>query len=238
MTAQALADSEHDVVGTPRWSADRRVGGWGAPRRGGRQLHTARSPGGLRDRRPDGPGPATRRGAGGRPEVTGTRPARSPTGPGGSRPDSHSGTTTRAAWHDIPLLGRRQRRQTADRRLRRVATLARRTPAVPGRFQEPSDAVLHWFVSFVGRGRSERTVTLQQVLARCALRHATVGSIQAAGARPAGSRAGAERATFTWTGPVGDDDAHDASPSRVMTTLTSSGPAVTRRRIVPAAPVA
>jgi NADH dehydrogenase len=37
-------------------------------------------------------------------------------------------------------------------------------------FKNRLTAVLHWFVSFVGRGRSERTVTLQQVIARTALR--------------------------------------------------------------------
>jgi len=36
-------------------------------------------------------------------------------------------------------------------------------------FKNRVTAVLHWFVSFVGRGRSERTVTQQQVLARTAL---------------------------------------------------------------------
>jgi NADH dehydrogenase len=39
-------------------------------------------------------------------------------------------------------------------------------------FKNRVTAVLHWFVSFIGRGRSERTVTLQQVLARAALRRA------------------------------------------------------------------
>jgi NADH dehydrogenase len=55
-------------------------------------------------------------------------------------------------------------------------------------FKNRVTAVLHWFVSFIGRGRSERTVTLQQVLARSALRQATVsldGSVRAAGAVPA-----------------------------------------------------
>ena len=37
-------------------------------------------------------------------------------------------------------------------------------------FKNRVTAVLHWFVSFIGRGRSERTVTLQQVVARTALR--------------------------------------------------------------------
>lgn len=43
-------------------------------------------------------------------------------------------------------------------------------------FKNRVTAVLHWFVSFVGRGRSERTVTLQQVLARTALQAAAVRS--------------------------------------------------------------
>ncbi|GIJ24672.1 NAD(P)/FAD-dependent oxidoreductase [Micromonospora lutea] len=40
-------------------------------------------------------------------------------------------------------------------------------------FKNRVTAVLHWFVSFIGRGRSERTVTLQQVLARVALQQVT-----------------------------------------------------------------
>ncbi|MGC9664928.1 NAD(P)/FAD-dependent oxidoreductase [Planosporangium sp. 12N6] len=37
-------------------------------------------------------------------------------------------------------------------------------------FKNRVTAVLHWFVSFIGRGRSQRTTTLQQVLARTVLR--------------------------------------------------------------------
>jgi NADH dehydrogenase len=40
-------------------------------------------------------------------------------------------------------------------------------------FKNRLTAVLHWFVSFIGRGRSQRTVTIQQVLARTILRKAT-----------------------------------------------------------------
>jgi NADH dehydrogenase len=36
-------------------------------------------------------------------------------------------------------------------------------------FKNRVTAVLHWFVSFVGRGRSERVATFQQVFARRAL---------------------------------------------------------------------
>jgi NADH dehydrogenase len=36
-------------------------------------------------------------------------------------------------------------------------------------FKNRLTTVLHWFVSFVGRGRSERVVTVQQVLARTAI---------------------------------------------------------------------
>ncbi|GIJ46816.1 putative NADH dehydrogenase (NDH) [Virgisporangium aliadipatigenens] len=39
-------------------------------------------------------------------------------------------------------------------------------------FKNRLTTVLHWFVSFLGRGRSERVVTVQQVLARTALRRA------------------------------------------------------------------
>jgi NADH dehydrogenase len=40
-------------------------------------------------------------------------------------------------------------------------------------FKNRITAVLHWSVSFIGRGRSERTVTIQQVMARTALQHAS-----------------------------------------------------------------
>ena len=36
-------------------------------------------------------------------------------------------------------------------------------------FKHRVTALLHWSVSFIGRGRSERTATLQQVAARTAL---------------------------------------------------------------------
>ena len=36
-------------------------------------------------------------------------------------------------------------------------------------FKNRVTAVLHWFVSFLGRGRSERTATEQQIFARIAL---------------------------------------------------------------------
>jgi NADH dehydrogenase len=48
-------------------------------------------------------------------------------------------------------------------------------------FKNRLTAVLHWFVSFIGRGRSERTVTLQQVIARTALEEID-GSVRAAAA--------------------------------------------------------
>jgi NADH:ubiquinone reductase (H+-translocating) len=41
-------------------------------------------------------------------------------------------------------------------------------------FKNRVTAVLHWLVSFIGRARSERTVTLQQVIARTALRATAV----------------------------------------------------------------
>ena len=37
-------------------------------------------------------------------------------------------------------------------------------------FKNRVTALLHWFVSFLGRGRSERTATEQQIFARPALR--------------------------------------------------------------------
>ena len=36
-------------------------------------------------------------------------------------------------------------------------------------FKNRVTALLHWFVSFIGRGRSERTTTEQQIFARAAL---------------------------------------------------------------------
>ena len=42
-------------------------------------------------------------------------------------------------------------------------------------FKNRVTAVLHWFVSFIGRGRSERVATFQQVFARRALQD--IGSI-------------------------------------------------------------
>jgi NADH dehydrogenase len=36
-------------------------------------------------------------------------------------------------------------------------------------FKNRVTALLHWFVSFIGRGRSERTATEQQIFARAAL---------------------------------------------------------------------
>jgi NADH:ubiquinone reductase (H+-translocating) len=48
-------------------------------------------------------------------------------------------------------------------------------------FKNRLTTVLHWFVSFVGRGRSERVVTVQQVLARTAIgiaeRSAWIGAV-------------------------------------------------------------
>jgi NADH dehydrogenase len=56
-------------------------------------------------------------------------------------------------------------------------------------FKNRVTAVLHWFVSFIGRGRSERTVTLQQVIARTALREMDA-SVEAAAATTDRSRPG------------------------------------------------
>jgi NADH:quinone reductase (non-electrogenic) len=63
-------------------------------------------------------------------------------------------------------------------------------------FKNRVTAVLHWFVSFIGRGRSERTVTIQQVLARTALRQAAGqagAAIGAAGGTPSAAGAPALR---------------------------------------------
>ena len=38
-------------------------------------------------------------------------------------------------------------------------------------FKSRITTLLHWAVSFVGRGRSERTMTQQQIFARLALQH-------------------------------------------------------------------
>ncbi|MCD4524118.1 NAD(P)/FAD-dependent oxidoreductase [Nocardioides sp. cx-173] len=52
-------------------------------------------------------------------------------------------------------------------------------------FKNRVTAVLHWFVSFLGRGRSERTTTEQQIFARAALgrlRHGATDLVSAPGA--------------------------------------------------------
>ena len=67
-------------------------------------------------------------------------------------------------------------------------------------FKNRLTTVLHWFVSFAGRGRSERVVTVQQVLARTAIgiaeRSAWIGVVAAAGdeAKPEPEAATAPRA--------------------------------------------
>jgi NADH dehydrogenase len=56
-------------------------------------------------------------------------------------------------------------------------------------FKSRVTTLLHWSVSFVGRGRSERTTTLQQVYARQAIQQ-SVKAGRAPSKRP-GARAGA-----------------------------------------------
>src|SRR6476659_4740725 len=63
-------------------------------------------------------------------------------------------------------------------------------------FKNRITAVLHWFVSFLGRGRSERTTTEQQIFARSAMARLTRGATDlvsepVGGARGPGSRRGA-----------------------------------------------
>jgi NADH dehydrogenase len=43
-------------------------------------------------------------------------------------------------------------------------------------FKNRITALLHWFVSFIGRGRSERTATEQQIFARAALQRLKGGA--------------------------------------------------------------
>ena len=43
-------------------------------------------------------------------------------------------------------------------------------------FKNRVTALMHWFVSFLGRGRSERTTTEQQIFARAALRGSSGGA--------------------------------------------------------------
>jgi NADH dehydrogenase len=43
-------------------------------------------------------------------------------------------------------------------------------------FKNRVTALLHWFVSFIGRGRSERTSTEQQIFARAALKRLSGGA--------------------------------------------------------------
>jgi NADH dehydrogenase len=51
-------------------------------------------------------------------------------------------------------------------------------------FKNRLTTVLHWMVSFIGRGRSERTVTIQQVFARNALQQTGDSVAPAAGTEP------------------------------------------------------
>jgi NADH dehydrogenase len=73
-------------------------------------------------------------------------------------------------------------------------------------FKNRLTALLHWFVSFFGRARSERTVTVQQVLARTALHRAQTpapGGPGAAQGRPLARRSPRWTRSQWRTGPAG-----------------------------------
>ena len=57
-------------------------------------------------------------------------------------------------------------------RLRRLADVALRPPGVHDRVQESLHHGLQWALTFIGKGRSERTLTLQQAVARVAIEEA------------------------------------------------------------------
>ena len=59
-----------------------------------------------------------------------------------------------------------QHRQDPVHRVHRLAGLALHPPVYLIGFKNRITTVLHWFVSFIGRGRSERVATIQQVFAR------------------------------------------------------------------------
>ena len=73
-------------------------------------------------------------------------------------------------------------RPAAVHRLYRLADVARPAPDLHHRLQEPARALLHWAVSFIGRGRSERTTTEQQIYARAAMKRLKGGAADLVGA--------------------------------------------------------
>ena len=68
-----------------------------------------------------------------------------------------------------PLPRGRDGRQAPAHRLHRLADVARRAPRLHHRLQEPGHRAAALGVTFLGRGRSERTTTEQQIFARAAL---------------------------------------------------------------------
>ncbi|QOC92115.1 NAD(P)/FAD-dependent oxidoreductase [Micromonospora craniellae] len=84
-------------------------------------------------------------------------------------------------------------------------------------FKNRVTAVLHWFVSFIGRGRSERTVTLQQVVARTALQEVTTQAEPPAVAAAGGSDGSADApadAPGQRTAVPGPEAARHGAPER------------------------
>ena len=116
-------------------------------------------------------GPAARAWPRWRSRAAGTRPIRSSGGwPARSRP-GRSSTSTRAAWPRSP--GSRRWPASASCGvsgfLGWLMWLAVHLLYLVG-FKNRLTAVLHWAVSFLGRGRSERVSTFQQAFSRAAVR--------------------------------------------------------------------
>ena len=94
-----------------------------------------------------------------------------------SRRSRRSSTSTRARWRPsagssaVALIGKF--RLTG---VPRLAALAGAAPDLHHRLQEPADRAAALVVSFLGRGRSERTTTEQQIYARAALQRLQGGA--------------------------------------------------------------
>ncbi len=88
---------------------------------------------------------------------------------------------------DLAVLRRRRPgRQAQVRGLHRLGDVAGRAPVLHRRLQEPDHDRAALAVSFLGRGRSQRVATQQQVYGRLALEHARAAASRRR--RPAGPR--------------------------------------------------
>ena len=97
-----------------------------------------------------------------------TPPRRSRPAEGQARAN-RSNTSTRARWPPSPGSSAVAMWAAAGDRLPRLADLAAVHLFYITGFNNRVTAMLHWAISFLGRGRSERTSTVQQIFARTAL---------------------------------------------------------------------